>query len=196
MVLNNLPQNFAVYFPQNFFYREVHDRWMPIIKKMLLPYMSVEDYMNAQIQSIDLPQINMQSQSQQAGRYTLSKRPGMALDEAMDKSLSITFKLTEGYTSYFIMRQQFDLYFQILKTKPLYWSPICVDLLDDFGHAIITYEQEQITPETMSNLSLSYAAKLGSYNTFDVTMKYNYFNIWYYNESNGVMTLDKTIRNI
>ena len=71
-----------------------------------------------------------------------------------------------------------------------------MDLLDDFGHAIITYEQEQITPETMSNLSLSYAAKLGSYNTFDVTMKYNYFNIWYYNESNGVMTLDKTIRNI
>ena len=77
MVLNNLPQNFAVYFPQNFFYREVHDRWMPIIKKMLLPYMSVEDYMNAQIQSIDLPQINMQSQSQQAGRYTLLKRPGI-----------------------------------------------------------------------------------------------------------------------
>lgn len=179
MTLHNLQQNFTVYWGPNFFYPEVNDRWLPVIRRQMFPWLSVSDYMLAQIQSFSLPSINMKSVTQQGGRYVINKRSGNNLDEAMEKKLTITFKLTEGYTSYFIMRQQLDLYYQIIKTKPLYMSPINVDLLDDSGHAIITYEQEQITPTSLSELNLSYAAKLGSYNTFTVEMSYNYFNIWY-----------------
>lgn len=179
MTLHNLQQNFTVYWGPNFFYPEVNDRWLPVIRRQMFPWLSVSDYMLAQIQSFSLPSINMKSVTQQGGRYVINKRSGNNLDEAMEKKITITFKLTEGYTSYFIMRQQLDLYYQIIKTKPLYMSPINVDLLDDSGHAIITYEQEQITPTSLSELNLSYAAKLGSYNTFTVEMSYNYFNIWY-----------------
>ena len=179
MTLHNLQQNFTVYWGPNFFYPEVNDRWLPVIRRQMFPWLSVSDYMLAQIQSFSLPSINMKSVTQQGGRYVINKRSGNNLDEAMEKKLTITFKLTEGYTSYFIMRQQLDLYYQIIKTKPLYMSPINVDLLDDSGHAIITYEQEQITPTSLSELNLSYAAKLGTYNTFTVEMSYNYFNIWY-----------------
>lgn len=179
MTLHNLQQNFTVYWGPNFFYPEVNDRWLPVIRRQMFPWLSISDYMLAQIQSFSLPSINMKSVTQQGGRYVINKRSGNNLDEAMEKKLTITFKLTEGYTSYFIMRQQLDLYYQIIKTKPLYMSPINVDLLDDSGHAIITYEQEQITPTSLSELNLSYAAKLGTYNTFTVEMSYNYFNIWY-----------------
>ena len=179
MTLHNLQQNFTVYWGPNFFYPEVNDRWLPVIRRQMFPWLSISDYMLAQIQSFALPSINMKSVTQQGGRYVINKRSGNNLDEAMEKKLTITFKLTEGYTSYFIMRQQLDLYYQIIKTKPLYMSPINVDLLDDSGHAIITYEQEQITPTSLSELNLSYAAKLGTYNTFTVEMSYNYFNIWY-----------------
>lgn len=190
MVLNNLSNNFVVYFSQNFFYPEVNERWLPHIRKLMLPYLTLEDYMNAQIQSFELPAISMQSQDQQHGRYTLKKRQGKALDEEMDKSLTITFKMTEGYTAYFIMRQQMDLYYQIIKTKPLYWPPINVDLLDDMGHAIVTYEQEQITPDSLSELQLSYAHKLGNYNTFTLGMKYNFFDIWYFDTVSQKMVLN------
>jgi len=179
MVLSNLQQNFTIWWGPNFFYPEVNERWLPVIRRQLFPYLSVSDYMLAQIQSFSLPSINMKSVTQQGGRYVLSKRSSNSLDEAMEKTMTITFKLTEGYTSYFIMRQQLDLYYQIIKTKPLYMSPMNVELLDDSGHAILTYEQEQITPTSMSELNLSYAAKLGSYNTFTVECSYNYFNIWY-----------------
>jgi len=179
MILSNLQQNFTVWWGPNFFYPEVNERWLPVIKRQMFPYLSVSDYMLSCIQSFSLPAINMKSVTQQGGRYVLNKRSGNTIDEAMDKSLTITFKLTEGYTSYFIMRQQLDLYYQIIKTKPLYMSPINVELLDDSGHAIITYEQEQITPTNLSELQLSYAAKLGSYNTFTLECSYNYFNIWY-----------------
>ncbi len=179
MVLSNLQQNFTIWWGPNFFYPEVNERWLPVIRRQLFPYLSVSDYMLAQIQSFSLPSINMKSVTQQGGRYVINKRSSNSLDEAMEKTMTITFKLTEGYTSYFIMRQQLDLYYQIIKTKPLYMSPINVELLDDSGHAILTYEQEQITPTSMSELNLSYAAKLGSYNTFTVECSYNYFNIWY-----------------
>jgi len=179
MVLSNLQQNFTIWWGPNFFYPEVNERWLPVIRRQLFPYLSVSDYMLAQIQSFSLPSINMKSVTQQGGRYVLNKRSSNSLDEAMEKTMTITFKLTEGYTSYFIMRQQLDLYYQIIKTKPLYMSPMNVELLDDSGHAILTYEQEQITPTSMSELNLSYAAKLGSYNTFTVECSYNYFNIWY-----------------
>lgn len=179
MVLSNLQQNFTVYWGPNFFYPEIDDRWLPIIRRQSFPYLSVSDYMLAQVQSFSLPAINMKPVTQQLGRFVINKRAGNATDETMDKSLSITFKLTEGYTSYFIWRQQLDLYYQIIKTKPLYMNPINVDLLDDSGHAIITYEQEQVTPISISDLQLSYAAKLGSYSTFTVEFKYNFFSIWY-----------------
>ena len=179
MTLSNLQQNFTVWWGPNFFYPEVTDRWLPVIRRQMYPWLSVSDYMLAQIQSFSLPAVNMKNVTQQGGRYQLTKRSGNTLDEAMDKSLTITFKLTEGYTSYFIMRQQLDLYYQIIKTKPLYMSPINIDLLDDSGHAIITYEQEQVTPIGMSELQLSYASKLGSYTTFTLECKYNYFSIWY-----------------
>lgn len=179
MVLSNLQQNFTIWWGPNFFYPEVNERWLPVIRRQLFPYLSVSDYMLAQIQSFSLPSINMKSVTQQGGRYVLNKRSSNSLDEAIEKTMTITFKLTEGYTSYFIMRQQLDLYYQIIKTKPLYMSPMNIELLDDSGHAILTYEQEQITPTSMSELNLSYAAKLGSYNTFTVECSYNYFNIWY-----------------
>lgn len=187
MTLSNLQQNFTIWWGPNFFYPEVNERWLPIIRRQMYPWVSVSDYMLAQIQSFSLPSISMKSVTQQGGRYVINKRSGNNLEEAMEKTLTITFKLTEGYTSYFIMRQQLDLYYQIIKTKPLYMSPINVELLDDSGHAIITYEQEQITPTNLSELNLSYAAKLGSYNTFTLECSYNYFNIWYLESVSGKM---------
>jgi hypothetical protein len=187
MVLSNLSQQFIVYFSPNYFYPEVQERWLPVIKKLSIPYTNVEDFINAQIQSFNLPAINMQTVNQQWGSYKTTKRGGYNMDQQMDKQLTLTIKLTEGYTSYFIMRQQIELYYQTIKTKPLYWSPIVVDILDDFGHAIITYEQEQITPESISDLNLTYAAKLGSYNTFTVGLRYNFFDMWYLDSVTGKM---------
>ncbi len=187
MVLSNLSQMFVIYFSPNYFYPEVVDRWLPIIRRQTLPYVNLEDYMNAQIQSIDFPALSMQVVEQQMQNYKLVKRAGKQTDMLMDKNLTITMKLTESYTSYFIMRQQMDLYYKMIHTKGLYWSPIMIDLLDDQGHAIITYEEEQITPESISELPLSYAARLGSYNTFTLGVRYNFFNIWYLDAASGKM---------
>lgn len=69
MVLNNKPQMFSIYFPSNFFYPEVKRKWEPIIERMKLPYQSIDDFMNSQIQSVTFPSITMETSQQQRGQY-------------------------------------------------------------------------------------------------------------------------------
>lgn len=183
MILSNLSQQFVIYVGHNFFYPEITARWLPVIKRLSLPYLTVEDFMNAQIQTINFPSLNIPDVTQKMGSYKISKRGGFTTEQKMAKDINLTFKLTESYISYFIIREQIDLYYSFSRDfENLYWDPITIDLLDDSGHAIITYQELQITPTSLSELSLSYAARMGSYQTFTVNAKFNFFDIWYFDE--------------
>ena len=185
MILNNLSQMFIIYFSKNFFYPEVEQRWWPEVKKLGLPYMNLEDFMNAQIQQVTFPSINLSPDEFQRQQYKIAVRDGKQVDMTMEKTLTITFKLTESYITYFIIRQQMDLFMRLYEVKGLFWPSIMVSLLDDMGRATITYEHQEITPYSLSELNLSYAAKLATYSTFQLGVKYNFYNIWYLNSVTG-----------
>ena len=193
MLLNNLSQQFVVYIDYNFFYPQVEETWEPIIKRMALPYMSLEDFINSQIQSIKFAGFNSGKIDQQIGLYKISKRPGLELDQILDKSLNIEFKLTESYISYFLMRHQFDEYLKMVDVHELYWPCITISLLDDGGFETISYKYHQITPVSLSELNLSYAAKIGTYNNFSLGINFNYFDIWY-RDTYGKMIMVSTTK--
>ena len=83
MVLNNKPQMFTVFFPSNFFYPEVNKKWELIIEKMRLPYQSIDDFMNAQIQSVTFPSLNLDTSQQQRGQYDVVYTTGKELEPSM-----------------------------------------------------------------------------------------------------------------
>ena len=83
MVLNNKPQMFTIFFPSNFFYDEVKSKWSPIIAKMRLPYQSVDDFMNAEIQSVTCPTLSLDSESQTSGQYDVVYTGGSASEVYM-----------------------------------------------------------------------------------------------------------------
>lgn len=185
MILNNLAQQFVIYFDPNTIYPEVEELWMPLIKKSAFPFLTMEDFIGSCIQAVDFPGFNAQNVNQNLGHYKVTKRTGFEMDAAMEKSIQITFKLTESYISYFILRQQFDLYLKYYNVQDLYWGPIKMALLDDAGFESIIYSFNQITPTNISNISLSYAARVSQYNTFTMSFNYNYFDIWYRSPVNG-----------
>lgn len=191
MVLNNLSQSFVIYFGMNYFYPEVNDHWLPVIKKMYLPYRTVEDFMNSQIQTITFPAIDMPAVTQGHWQYENYKRNGKTLDQLTQKDSTgnITFKLTESYISYFIMREQLDLYLKYYDIQELYFSPIAVSLLDDAGIETVSYRYVQVTPISLSELSLSYAARLGTYSTFSMSFRFNFFEILYRDLDTGKLEL-------
>ena len=58
MLLNALQNQFLIRFPKSFFYTEIHDKWTPVIKRLKLPYESLEDFMNAAVQSLYKSNLN------------------------------------------------------------------------------------------------------------------------------------------
>lgn len=189
MVLNNKPQMFSIYFPSNFFYPEVKRKWEPIIERMKLPYQSIDDFMNSQIQSVTFPSITMETSQQQRGQYEVVYPGGKELEPIMSKDLSITFKLTESYISYFIMWDQIDMYLHYAnmsnditeyiggEKKACWMEPLQLSFLTDQGFELTKFVFSEITPTSLSELNLSYAAQAAAYNTFSVGLHFNVFDI-------------------
>lgn len=184
MLLNPLSQNFVIWFPANFFYSEVVKLWTPVFKRMFLPYLTIEDMFNSQITNLSFPSVNSNTVTQQNQNYQITKRSGRQLDQDMTKNLTLTIKLSESYMTYFIARQQMDLYLKYgANQKALYFPPINITILDEGGFENITYTYYQLTPTSLSDFDLSYAAKPGSFNTFTWGFTYNYFDIYYRDDS-------------
>lgn len=181
MVLNNKPQMFVVSFPSNFFYPEVKERWAPIVERMRLPYQSVDDFMNAQIQTVTFPSLQMPLATQQRGQYEVGYYGGKELEVLIGKDLNITFKLTESYLSYWIMWDQLDVYLHYVNDyrdkKPCWMEPIQLSFLSDAGFELVQFTFREITPTSLSEINLSYAAQIAAYNTFTLGLHYNVFAI-------------------
>lgn len=64
--------------------------------------------------------------------------------------------------------------------------------MDEGGFENVTYTYYQLTPESLSDFNMSYAAQFGQFNTFTWSFNFNYFQI-YYRDADGArkkMTLD------
>ncbi len=188
MLLNNLDQNFVIALDYNWFYPEVTQKWMSILERLWVPMVTLEDFFNSQITSINFPGLNS-SNVQQTGRlYKIQKRPSFQEDMLVDKQLTLTVKTTESYISYFIARHQYQLFLKLGELTPIYMPNITVALLDDGGFETVSYCYQQLTPVSLSDLSMSYAARLGQFNTFTWSFTYNYYDVYIRNEK-GERTL-------
>jgi hypothetical protein len=56
-------------------------------------------------------------------------------------------------------------------------EPVKLGFLSDAGFKILEFTFWEITPTNTSELNLSYAATIGSYNTFQANLRYNRFDI-------------------
>ena len=77
MVLNNLSQQFAIWLQPNTFYPEVNKLWKPYVKRMFLPYLTLEDFFNSQITQISFPSIGASTVQQRTQNYPIHKRGGL-----------------------------------------------------------------------------------------------------------------------
>lgn len=177
MILNNRTQLFSFYFPSNYLFPEVSEKYKVYLNRMHLPFESCEDFLNSCIQTVNFPAINIENAIQQVGQYEVQHTTGKELDAIVDKTLTITFKLTDSYLSYWIIRDQLEAYLKYGNNKKIYWNPLYLTFLSSAGYEINTFEFSQITPISLSELDLSYKAEITQYNTFTLTLHYNFQKI-------------------
>jgi hypothetical protein len=138
--------------------------------------MSLEDFMNASVQSVSFPSMDLPIQEQQQGQFRIAYRGGKELEPVFEKNLTVTFKLSEGFFTYWIMFEQLESYLEYRDSEP-FWPPMYVSFLDHQGREIIAFSFEKIVPRGMSQFEISYSQTAAEFNTFNVNLRYNRFNI-------------------
>lgn len=170
---------FRINFPYGFFYEDVQRKWGPVVKRMKLPYETVEDFMNAQIQSVDFPGVSFDNAEQQQRQYPVVYPTGKELEAVLDKNLTIRFKLTESYLTYWILFDQLDYYLKYSRDnhKQCFMQPLRLTFLNTGGFGMLTFEFKQLVPTSLGNLPLSYAAQAADFKTVDFGLKYSRYDI-------------------
>ena len=181
MVLNNKAQMFSVWFPSDFFYQEVTEKWTPFVEKMKLPYTNVVDFMNAQIESISYPSIEIGSAKQQQGQFEIEYTSAKELEAIVPKDFTLTMKLTESYLSYFIMYDQIKWYLEYRKKYTghvVFMNDINLSFLSESGLGLVNFVYRYVIPKTLGEINLSYAAQAVTNNTFTIGLHYNRMDIY------------------
>ena len=176
MILNNKAQMFSLWFPEDFFYPEVIKRWSPIIQSMKLPFQSVTDFMNSQIQQVSYPGVDIGTSSQEQGQFPIEYSIGKELEPILNKDFTVTFRLTEGYYTYFILLDQVKYFLQYrehFSQHRVFMSNFNITFLNDAGFSIVNYKYKYIVPRSLGNFTLSYAAQMAQYNTITWDLHYN-----------------------
>lgn len=177
MLLNSLQNQFIIRFPKSFFYPEIHERWEPIIKRLKLPYENLEDFMNSAVQNLNFPAVDLPVVEQGQQQFRIAYRPGKELEPLFDKNLTLTFKLSEGFITYWILFEQIELFINIYQVKKPFWDPMYVSFLDHHGFELVAFSFQKIIPTAMSQFDISYATTAAEFNTFTLNLRYNRFRI-------------------
>jgi hypothetical protein len=177
MILNALHNQYIVRFPKSFFYPEIHEKWTPVVKRLKLPYETIEDFINSAIQNINFPAIDLPMVEQGQQQFKIAYRAGKELEQLFDKNLSITFKMSEGFITYWILFEQIELFMNYYNVKVPFWDPLYISFLDHHGFELIAFSFNKIIPTNLSQFDISYATTATEFNTFSLNLRYNRFKI-------------------
>jgi len=175
-ILNAKLNQFAIWLPQDFFYPEIRERWTPIVKRLKLQYQSLEDFVNATVQSVTFPEVTLQPVTQPQTMFQIKYRGGKELEPILDKNLTVTFKLTEGFITYWMLFDQIEL-FQMYSARSPFWPSMYVTFLDHHGFELMTFEFQKIVPTNLSQFNVSYATVAADFNVFTLNLTYNRYKI-------------------
>jgi len=175
-ILNAKLSQFAIWFPKDFLYPEIRERWTPVVKRLKLQYQTLEDYINATVQRITFPEVTLTPVTQPQTMFQIRYRGGKELEPILDKNLTIIFKLTEGFITYWMLFDQIEL-FQLYSATSPFWPSMYVSFLDHHGFELMAFEFQKIIPLGLSQFSVNYATPAADFNTFQLTLSYNRYKI-------------------
>jgi len=175
-ILNAKLNQYAIWFPKDFFYPEIRERWTPVVKRLKLQYLSLEDFFNASIQSVTFPQVNLIPVTQPQTMFQIKYRGGKELEPILEKNLTITFKLTEGFITYWMLFEQIEA-FQLYSDKAPFWPSMYISFLDHHGFELVTFEFQKIVPLGLTQFNISYSTAAAEFNTFSLNLSYNRYKI-------------------
>lgn len=174
-LLNSRFSNFLLNFPKGWFYPEVIEMYDPFFRRTKSPYTNLVDFMNFTIQSVSWPAIAIETVTQDKKDAQITYKNGWDLTRQTEKNLTITFRTTEGFLNYFVMKSQLEMFFA--KGKDAKNDVVLPDLnllvLDHYGYLVLRQNMKGIVFMGLSELELSQSSNVPEYRTFTCDFKYS-----------------------
>jgi len=183
MLLNPKMNNYELSLPSDWLYDEVVNKYTRYFKSEKSIYPKLINFINSTIQSISWPSISLTNVEQREKGKTKSFRGGEPAELGFTKEVTITFKCSENYLNYMIMR---DLLFEYMKTvgnaKDSFMPDIMLNMLDSSGRVVMTFQYIDIVYFAITELELSMGSNTAEYRSFDIQLAYKDIKISSYKD--------------
>lgn len=173
MIINSRSSNFVFNFPKGFFSDYIEEKYKPYVMRMPLPWDTIHNYMNAQIQSVTMPSLTMPTVSQvRKGGKDQKYKSGQPVPDYLSKEMTVTMRALDGYINYWIFMDN-ALRWLDLDEPALYHDDLYMRIMDQEGHIIQSVRFEKPILTGISQVTASFSDNNPEVSTFDCTFEYN-----------------------
>lgn len=174
--INPIRSNYILRLPQGWLYKSIKDKYDFILKRLPIPYNTLEDYISSSITKFTLRGAGFEPVEQRLYEDPVKWKSGFNYKNILDRVISIEFKIYEHFWNYLIMYDQFIEYLDY-DNKEEFMPDLIMFLLDHTGHAIYKIHYKQLVYKSISDLDLDYSIHESGFTTFTCEFNYNYFEM-------------------
>jgi len=178
MILNGRNSNFILKLPVGFIPKVVTDDYEGYANSAHYPYLSVAHMVESTLQGVSIPGLNQETVQQTRQQSTQSYKASKPVNAGYEKTLTLTFKLVDGYINWSCLHQAIYEQTQIFEPgQPLYWKDLQLYSLDRFGNVVNVFTFNRIVFTSLEGLNPSYANVSPDFQTFTMAFTYNIFDL-------------------
>ncbi len=189
MRLNSANNQFIFNFPSDFLSDEVNIRLKRFMDKNWIPYIDPLAYINSTIKEILFPSITYEG-SEQTLKYgkKYEHKPATNIYDTYSNTLDITIRNVDSNANYFMMQQIFAENYNNTRKYTLPWLNLTI--LDKDGDYLYSVVFRNPLLKSLSEVRLMYQSMDISEQTFTVTFKFNFMDIYWDLSDNPEMKKD------
>lgn len=178
MILNGRNSNFILKLPVGFIPKVVADHYEAYANSAHYPYLSVAHMVESTLQGVTIPGLTQETVAQTRQQSMQTYKGAKPVNAGYDKTLTLTFKLIDGYVNWSCLHQSIDEQTQIFESgQPLYWKDLRLYSLDRFGNVVNMFTFNRIVFTSLEGLNPSYANVSPDFQTFTMSFTYNIFDL-------------------
>jgi len=178
MRINSQSNQFLFQFPTDFIAKEVDDRLKKYMDKNWIPYTDPIAYINSTIKEIVFPSITYEG-SEQIHKFgkKIEYKPATNIYDTYSNSLDITLRSVDSHANYFMTQQIFAEYYNNTRKYYLPWLQLFI--LDKDGDFLYSVVFRSALLKNLSEIRLAYQSINVQEQTFSLTFKYNFMDVYW-----------------
>ena len=178
MRISSSNNQFLFNFPTDFIAKETEEKIKRYMDKNWIPYTDPMSYLSSTIKEIMFTSITYEGSEQihKKGKK-IEYKPTVNIYDTYNNSLDITLRSVDSHSNYFMLQQIFAEYYN--NTRKYYLPWLNLFILDKDGDFLYSVIFRSALLKSLSEQRLSYQSMDVAEQTFSVTFKFNFMDVYW-----------------